>query len=293
MKNNILTGAYDLHVHSAPDVMPRKMNDLEMAQRIKDKGMKGYAIKSHYFCTSERAALIKNLYPEVNAIGAICLNNSVGGINPLAVEMAGRSGAKIVWMPTVDSKNELNFLKSGKVKKQPYWLKIKQDMEADGVISPAIDLLEKGELKESVYNVLKVIKKYDMVLATSHISWEEVKAVVKAAAEMNINKIIVTHPDFPSTFLQKEQQKELVDYGAFIEHCFTTPATEKVTWEVVYDQIKTIGSKHCILATDLGQPLGVYPDEGLEIFASKLMDNGFDENDIDNMIRTNPKFLVE
>lgn len=293
MENNILTGAYDLHVHSAPDVMPRKMDDLEMAQRIKEKGMKGYAIKSHYFCTSERAALIKKLYPEVNAIGAICLNNSVGGINPLAVEMAGRSGAKIVWMPTVDSKNELNFLKSGKVKKQPYWLKIKQDMEADGVISPAIDLLEKGELKESVYNVLKVIKKYDMVLATSHIGWEEVKAVVKAAAEMNINKIIVTHPDFPSTFLQKEQQKELVDYGAFIEHCFTTPATEKVTWEVVYDQIKTIGSKHCILATDLGQPLGVYPDEGLEIFAKKLMDNGFNEKDIDNMIRKNPKFLVE
>lgn len=293
MENNILTGAYDLHVHSAPDVMPRKMDDLEMAQRIKEKGMKGYAIKSHYFCTSERAALIKKLYPEVNAIGAICLNNSVGGINSLAVEMAGRSGAKIVWMPTVDSKNELNFLKSGKVKKQPYWLKIKQDMEADGVISPAIDLLEKGELKESVYNVLKVIKKYDMVLATSHIGWEEVKAVVKAAAEMNINKIIVTHPDFPSTFLQKEQQKELVDYGAFIEHCFTTPATEKVTWEVVYDQIKTIGSKHCILATDLGQPLGVYPDEGLEIFAKKLMDNGFNEKDIDNMIRKNPKFLVE
>ncbi|HEY8889272.1 MAG TPA: DUF6282 family protein [Clostridium sp.] len=293
MENNILTGAYDLHVHSAPDVMPRKMNDLEMAQRIKDKGMKGYAIKSHYFCTSERATLIKKLYPEVNAIGAICLNNSVGGINPLAVEMAGRSGAKIVWMPTVDSKNELNFLKSGKVKKQPYWAKIKQEMEADGVISPAIDLLEKGELKESVYNVLKVIKKYDMILATSHIGWEEVRAVVKAAAEMNIKKIIITHPDFPSTFLQKEQQKELVNYGAFIEHCFTTPATEKVTWEIVYDQIKTIGSKHCILATDLGQPLGVYPDEGLEIFANKLMDNGFNITDIDNMIRTNPKFLVE
>jgi hypothetical protein len=217
----------------------------------------------------------------------------VGGINPLAVEMAGRSGAKIVWMPTVDSKNELAFQKSGKVKKQPYWAKIKQDMEADGVISPAIDLLENGELKESVYNVLKAIKKYDMVLATGHISWKEVKAVVKAAAEMNINRIIVTHPDFPSTFLQKEQQKELVDYGAFIEHCFTTPNTEKITWEVVYDQIKTIGSKHCILATDLGQPLGVYPDEGLEIFANKLMDNGFNENDINNMIRTNPKFLVE
>ena len=30
----LIQGAYDLHVHSAPDVMPRKMDDLEMAQRI-------------------------------------------------------------------------------------------------------------------------------------------------------------------------------------------------------------------------------------------------------------------
>jgi len=237
--------------------------------------------------------LVKNLFPEVNAIGAICLNNSVGGINPLAVEMAGRSGAKIVWLPTVDSENEQTHFKSGKYTKLPYWAKIQQEMQADGVFSPTINLLNKGELKECVYDVLKAIKKHGMILATGHIGWEETKAVVKAAAEININKIIITHVDFPSTFLQIEQQKELVSYGAFIEHCFTTPNTEKVAWKVVYDQIKTIGSNHCIMSTDLGQPQGLYPDEGLKMFAGKLMNNGFTENDIDYMIRTNPKLLVE
>ena len=44
---DLIRGGYDLHVHSAPDVLPRKMNDIEMARRIEESGMAGYAIKSH------------------------------------------------------------------------------------------------------------------------------------------------------------------------------------------------------------------------------------------------------
>ena len=75
----LIKGAYDLHVHSAPDVLPRKMDDIEMAQRIKESGMAGYAIKSHYFCTSERAELINKLYPDCDAVGTITLNSSGDG----------------------------------------------------------------------------------------------------------------------------------------------------------------------------------------------------------------------
>ena len=80
--NPRLSLAYDLHVHSAPDVLPRKMDDVEMAQRVITSGMKGYAIKSHYFCTSERAETIRKIFPRCNAAGTITLNSSVGGINP-------------------------------------------------------------------------------------------------------------------------------------------------------------------------------------------------------------------
>jgi hypothetical protein len=38
--------------------------------------------------------------------GALTLNHSVGGLNPVAVEIAGRSGCKIVWMPTVDARTK-------------------------------------------------------------------------------------------------------------------------------------------------------------------------------------------
>lgn len=30
----LIRGGYDLHVHSAPDVLHRKMDDIEMAKRI-------------------------------------------------------------------------------------------------------------------------------------------------------------------------------------------------------------------------------------------------------------------
>ena len=45
----LIIGAYDLHMHPAPDVLPRKFDDLEMAKRAKENGMSGVAMKYHYF----------------------------------------------------------------------------------------------------------------------------------------------------------------------------------------------------------------------------------------------------
>ena len=289
----LLKDAIDLHVHSGPDVLPRKMDDIEMAQRTIAAGMKGYAIKSHYFCTSERAQVVRKLYPGCNAIGTITLNNSVGGINPMAVEMACRSGAKMVWFPTVDSEHELAHLARSPSQKLPYWAKIKQQMEAEGVHSPPISILRKGVLREEVFGVLDVIARFNMTLATSHISKEEAFALVKAAKERKVERIVITHVDFPSTFYSVEEQKELLKFGAFLEHCYTTPATGKVAWETVVGQIRAVGPEHIVMSTDLGQATGVFPDEGLELFAKKLLENGFTESDVRVMMVKNPASLVE
>ena len=208
--NALLNNAYDLHVHSAPDVMPRKMDDVEMAQRIIASGMKGYAIKSHYFCTSERAQLIRKLFPRCNAVGSITLNSAVGGINPMAVEMAGRSGAKIVWFPTVDSEHEQEHLAHSPSEKLPYWAKIQQQMKSEGVLSPTLCILKDGRLKNEASDVLEIIARFNMILATSHISKAEAFALVKAAKERKVERIIITHVDFPSTFYSIEEQKELL-----------------------------------------------------------------------------------
>ena len=291
---DLIRGGYDLHVHSAPDVLPRKMNDIEMARRIEESGMAGYAIKSHYFCTSERAQIIRELFPACDAVGTMTLNSSVGGINPFAVEMAARSGAKLIWFPTCDSAHERAYVLSGKYKKQPYWATIVQEMAADGNAAPTVTVLdEQGGLTEEAWTVLRVMAKYNLILATSHMSHEETFALVKGAVETGVKKIIITHADFPTTFYTVEEQKKLVDLGAYIEHCYTTWATGKVDLETSIEQIKAIGADHVILATDLGQKTNIYPDEGMLAYATKLYEAGMSAEDVRKTTVYNPAALLK
>src|SRR5438132_6585717 len=102
----LVRGAYDLHVHTSPDIMPRSASDLELAHRCRQWGLAGFVIKSHYVPTAERAALVRSLLPDVDVLGALVLNSAVGGMNTMAVEIAARAGARIVWMPTFHSVNE-------------------------------------------------------------------------------------------------------------------------------------------------------------------------------------------
>ncbi|MCL1992938.1 MAG: DUF6282 family protein [Spirochaetes bacterium] len=292
--NDLLKGAYDLHVHSAPDVLPRKMDDIEMAQRVIEAGMAGYVIKSHYFPTSERAHLIRKMYPKCNCLGSVTLNSSVGGINPSAVEMAGRSGAKIVWFPTCDAEHERAHVFGGDPnKKLPYWAQIIIQLKEAGIHTPTISILDGGKLKKEVFEVLDIIASHNMILATGHLSHEEAFALVDAGCERKVKRIIITHADFPTTNYTVEEQKAFIQKGAVIEHCYTTWATGKSEFETVAQHIKAVGVEHVILSTDLGQKDALYPDEGLKIFAERLIkEGGFSEADIQKMVARNPAALI-
>lgn len=85
MSDTIITGAYDMHIHTGPDIMDRKLDFLEEAERVRDAGMAGYVIKSHYFPSSSWAKVANARVPECQTFGSIVLNNSVGGLNPYAV----------------------------------------------------------------------------------------------------------------------------------------------------------------------------------------------------------------
>ena len=73
-----------------------------------------------------------------------------------------------------------------------------------------------------------------------------------------MKKMVVTHVDFPSTFYDIEQQRELVAMGAQMEHCFTTYGTGKVDFGVTLEQIRAVGADRVICSTDLGQRANVY-----------------------------------
>ena len=41
MVHELLSGTYDLHIHTAPDVIPRKCTDEETVRRLEAAGMRG------------------------------------------------------------------------------------------------------------------------------------------------------------------------------------------------------------------------------------------------------------
>ena len=289
-----LQGAYDLQVHVAPDVIERRIDDLDLAKEFLAHGLRGFVLKSHYLPTAERAKVVSKAVPGIAAYGAITLNHSVGGLNPVAVELAGRSGCKIVWMPTVDAENETAGRVDGPTAKLPFWAKIQRELAATGIAPPPISVVDgSGKLTESARRCLELIGKYNMILATGHLGRVEIFALVKTAREMGLKRVLVTHAEFPSQNLTAGEQHELAEMGALIEHCFTTMYTGKASWEGVFEAIRKAGPERCVLSTDLGQTINPAVAEGFAMFAQKLLEAGFTSTEVRRMAVTNPAALVE
>jgi hypothetical protein len=288
-----IQGAYDLQVHVAPDVIERRIDDVGLAQEFLARGLKGFVLKSHYFPTAERAQVVNRAVPGIAAFGALTLNHSIGGLNPVAVELAGRSGAKIVWMPTVDAANETAGRVEGPGTKLPFWAKIQRELAATGIAPPPLTVVDAaGSITQATRSCLELIARHDMILATGHLGRHEIFPLVRAAREMKLRKVVVTHAEFPSQNLSGQEQTELADMGAFIEHCFTTMHTGKAPWEVVLDSIRQVGPERCVLSTDLGQTINPPVSEGFAMFAQTLLDAGFAAGAIRRMAVTNPGELI-
>jgi hypothetical protein len=288
-----LQGAYDLQVHVAPDVIERRIDDLGLAKEFLARGLSGFVLKSHYFPTAERAQVVTRAVKGVTAFGAITLNHSVGGFNPVAIELAGRSGCKIVWMPTVDAANETAGRLDGPNVKLPFWPHIQRELAAKGISPPPLTVLDAaGQILPAVRGCLDLIARHNMILATGHLGRIEIFSLVKAAREAGIRKIIITHAEFPSQNLTAEEQVELAGTGAYIEHCFTTMHTGKAPWDQVLQSIRKVGPERCVLSTDLGQPINPPVAEGFAMFAQRLLGDGFTASEVRRMTVTNPAALL-
>jgi hypothetical protein len=289
-----LRGAYDLQVHVAPDLIERRIDDIDLAKEFLAHGLRGFVLKSHYIPTAERAKVVSKAVPGIAAYGATTLNHSVGGLNPVAVEIAGRSGCKIVWMPTVDAGNETAGRPDGPNIKLPFWAKIQRELAATGIAPPPLTVLDaSGEISEATRRCVESIAKHDMILATGHLGRAEIFKLVRTARDVGVRKIIVTHAEFPSQDLTDAEQCELAQMGALIEHCFTTMHTGKAPWERVMASIRAVGAERCLVSTDLGQTINPPVAEGFAMFAQRLLDAGFTVAQIRRMAVSNPAGYVQ
>ena len=291
----ILQESIDLHVHIGPEIIPRKF-DLPGLIKYEKGKLKGIGVKSHFFPTAAMAsATNKENSPLI--INSVTLNNYCGGFNPDIVRASAELSENpiIVWFPTVHAKK---FLENQEFEIPKEWIDPKKRetirLRPAKNIRPFSVFDGSSKISLEVKDVLRTIKDCGAILATGHISWEESRKLVKTAVEeFKISRIIITHPIYRMISMPIEIQKEMVNLGATIEHCYSMHTIDKIPMAEITAQIKEVGPKNCILSSDVGQTFSKSPSESLADFIMLLENENVDENEIRNMLITNPNKLVK
>lgn len=271
-----LAGAIDIHVHSLPDDRPRSLDGFEAARQARARGMRAIVLKNHYESTAGLAYLARTLVPGVEVFGGIDLNLTVGGVNPAAVEhmtkVTGGYG-RVVWMPTFDSENQVRFSKEDR---------------------PFVSVSRGGELLPAVREVIALIAKHNLVLATGHSSAGEGLMLLREARRQGVQHMVVTHAVNAPVQMTVPQMQEAAKLGAFIEFVGSTPVAPDVgaRYDRFADAIRKVGAEYCILSTDLGQMGNPLPADGFAGFLDAMRARGFSAQDIDRMAKENPARLL-
>jgi hypothetical protein len=285
---SLLEGAYDLHVHAAPDVVPRVTDIVRLSKTAVEKKMGGLLIKDHTTSTTGRVFVLNQVFGgSCRFFSSLALNSPVGFVNASAVESALRSGTDLIYFPTYAAKNHIN--KWGPGKPPTAFPALDKDREGYALFNTS------GHLKKEVTGVLEMMARYDVVLGTGHISPVESLSLIKEAIKTGIEGIIVTHASGPVIQMDPDQQKEAVQMGAVIEHCFfavTESCPRKIQLEDIRDQIRYVGVSSCILSSDFGQVQNPHPVEGFAYYLNKMRNLGFSDEELRIMIHDNPKVLM-
>jgi hypothetical protein len=282
-----IVGLFDTHFHSGPDVFGRALDDEQGAQLYKDHGMEGLVLKNHMVPTADRAWFVRKHLAGIKVFGGIALNAAVGGINPDAVQwmwrMQGGYG-RSVWFPTIDSDHHVKHFKDA-----PEGIKV---LGPDGQVLPAVRA------------VLKICTEQKLVVNTGHLSPTEALAVIAAARDRGVERIIVTHCQFEVVNLSLDQMKQVAAMGAKLELCAAGPlmgpqahlpwmrAWRQVRIQESVEAIQMIGPQHFVFGTDLGQSGNPTHADGLQMYVSELMANGISKAQIQQIGREVPGSLL-
>lgn len=280
----LLRGAIETHVHSAPDVVPRRLDDFELAQQAREAGLRAIVLKSHHTLTADRVQHVRKAVPGIETFGGLSLNYPVGGLNPIAVETALNFGARVIWMPTFHAANHVAKMKH--VGSSPL-LAALGSCPDDGITILTSD----GQVKPVVHEILKLIAERDAVLATGHLAPLETERLVDAALAVGVRRIVVTHPELDLIAMPLDMQVRLAQKGVMLERCFIV-TTMGFNTKQLAEAIRAVGTDSTIMATDFGQLVNPPPVEGLRAYVRAMLDEGFSSTEIERMVQYNPAKLL-
>ena len=282
--SELMVDAIDMHVHGAiePIEGERRIDLITLARQAKDAGMKAVVIKSQRFGTGTLTLEVNQFVKSPILLGSLCLNRDVGGLNRDVVEAQARAGAKVIWLPTISAAAHIRKRSKGKTGVGKGLDKGISIIDTDGMLVP--EMIE----------ILEVMARYNLVLATGHVSKKEVFVVTGEALRRHIN-VVITHPlvGLVEPLLTLDEAKELAAMGAYIEcifaHCMPPML---ISPENYAGYIKTIGPEHCIFATDFGQVFNPPATEGFHMMLAIMLMFGLSEDELRVMVKVNPARLL-
>jgi hypothetical protein len=283
--DGLLLGAIDPHVHSGPSIAARALDHLELVKQASAAGFAAVVTKDHDYSGVMTAALISKHFPELKTkiYSSIVLNNVVGGFNPYAVEHTAAMGGKIVWLPTLAAENHLRWEKTSN------WV----HPASTNKMRPAVGIpvLDANKaVRDDAKEVLDIIAKNDMVLASGHLHVSETWLVFEEAKRRGVNRIVLTHPE-DIVDASMNDVKGLATMGAFVEHSlcmFIEGSKFKTrTADDLRKHIEAAGVEQTILCSDLGQTGTISPLEGFRRGIKLCIDLGYDDEQIRKMVSLN------
>jgi len=279
-----LEGAIDVHVHSAPDIYPRLLDDLEVSRAAESSGMRGLILKSHHTLTADRARLVD---PQVRpaVFGGLVLNLTIGGFNPVAVETAIAFGARQIWMPTIHARHCLQTATA-----EMFRAEARKGYEGltlfDADDQPVAGLMP----------ILEMIRDADIILGTGHLAPEESLRLFELAQGMGLKRLLVTHPQMHFTRFTVEQMQRAVELGGMLEFdalsCHPN-WPEPMPADLAAREILAVGEGHCVLGSDGGQAQNAPAPRMLLDFAEALYRNGIGKDSLRRMMCHNPAQLLD
>jgi Family of unknown function (DUF6282) len=283
--------AIDLHCHFGPDTIGGvleagdgySVSAVEAAREAAETGHAALVLKSHSFASSMITRALEDAVPGISVFGGVCTDYISGGLNLSAIEAALALGAKIVWLPTVHSRQD--FHKKRTATRPSYHTEGIAVTDDDGAVLPI------------VHEIFAMVREKDAILATGHTTTDEHYAVVKELAPLG--KVLVTHAGekLGGPQLDAAQCRELADLGAFIEVtaqlCKPHLGAAGQSPAEVIEMIRMIGSSRVCLSTDYGWTTSLpHPAAGMHEFLEVLWAEGMSEGDLRTMASSNPASLL-
>ncbi len=149
-----------------------------------------------------------------------------------------------------------------------------------------------GELTEMFRKCLDVLDEWPMLVYSGHLSAPEALAILRDGRLRD--RFVLSHPDSHSIGASDSEVVTAAGLGAYIEICAlgVHPKIDRVTPADLARTVRAVGAERCVITSDYFFPWSPPSSVTLHEFAVALFDEGITRDELDLMLKTNPRRLI-